>query len=79
MLEEERERSKEMLQMQQRRTYCKGLWRKIVNEEMKDSRRIRWRRQWEKRQKTGFWRKSWVGMVQEISPVNSQNKYVIPN
>ena len=28
---------------------------------------------------TRFWRWSWVGMVQEISPVNSQSKYIIPN
>ena len=40
MLEEERERNKKMFQVQQRRTHCKGLEREVVNEEMKDSRRI---------------------------------------
>ena len=49
------------------------------NEKIKDSRGIRrWRQQQEKKE-TGFWRRSWVGMVQVISLVNSQNKYVIPN
>ena len=47
---------------------------------MKESERIRWRK-WQRKegQETEFWRKSWVGTVQEISSVNSQNKYVIPN
>ena len=40
-IKEERERSQEVFQMQQRETYCKRLQREIVNEEIKDSRRIR--------------------------------------
>ena len=33
----------------------------------------------EKDKKTEFWKRSQVGTVQEISLVNSQNKYIIPN
>ena len=65
-----------MFQMQQRRIHHQGLQRKTINEETKDLRENKW---WREEHKTGFWRRSWVGIVQEISPVNSQNKYVIPN
>ena len=51
--------------------------RNAINEETQDLRRIGWQRQ--QREKTGFWRRSQVDIVQEISYVNSQNKYIIPN
>ena len=47
------------------------------NEEMKSTGEFRQRRQG---QGTGFWQRSRVGTVQEISHVNSQNnKYIILN
>jgi len=47
---------------------------------MKDSGKVRQQRKQRKGDKeTEFWRQSRVGMVQEIFPVNSQSKYIIPN
>ena len=47
------------------------------NEEEEGSGGIgQWRQQG---RREGFWQRSWVGVVQEISHVNSQNKYIIPN
>ena len=50
--------------------------READNEEKEGPGRIRWRKQEEQE---GFWQRSQVGMVQEISYVKSQNKYIIPN
>jgi len=53
------------------------LQKQAGNEEEKSTGRIRRGRQ--RGQGTGFWRRSQVGTVREISHVNSQNKYIIPN
>ena len=79
MLEEEREENLEMFQIQQRRVHSQELQRKEIDEETKELGKIRGWRQWREGQEIGFWRRSWVGTVWEISPVNSKNKYVIPN
>ena len=64
--------------MRQERAYCQRLQKKAEDEDTKDTRRgVRRRRQ--EQQGAGFWRRSRVGTVQEISHVNSQNKYIIPN
>ena len=63
--------------MWKRRAYCKRLQREADDEEIKDSGGTRWGRRQERR--VGFWQRSQVGMVQEISHVNFQNKYIIPN
>ena len=76
MLEEESERNKEMLQIWQERTYHQELQRKTINEEIKD---LRENGQWRGGHKTGFWRRSQVGTVLEISSVKFHNKYIIPN
>jgi len=52
------------------------LQRKTINEETKD---LRGNKRQRGGHKTEFWRRSRVGMVQEISPVKSHNKYIIPN
>jgi len=52
------------------------LQKKTINEETKD---IRGNKQQRRGYKTEFWRRFQVGTVQEISPVKSHNKYIIPN
>ena len=79
ILEEEREGNLKIFQIWQRKAHSQRLQIKAINEEMEDSRGIRQWRQWRERQKTEFWRRSQVGMVQEIFSVNFQNKYIIPN
>ena len=65
--------------MQEERAYRQGLQREADDEETQDTRR-RTRRRGQERQGAGFWRRSQVGTVQEISHVNSPtNKYIIPN
>ena len=64
--------------MREERIYHQGLQRKADDEETQDTRR-RIRRRRQEQQGAGFWRRSRVGTVQEISHVNSQNKYIIPN
>ena len=65
-----------MLQMWQGRTYCQRLQRKVDDKEEKGLGRIR---QWRWEEKGGFWQRSRVGIVWEISHIKSQNKYIIPN
>jgi len=64
--------------MRQEGAYCQRLQREADDKEEKGPRRIRQQRRQEKR--AGFWQRSRVGTVQEISHVNSQNnKYIILN
>ena len=65
-----------MLQMWQGRAYHQRLQRKADNEKEKGLGRIR---QWRWEERGEFWQRSQVGMVQEISHVKFQNKYIIPN
>ena len=76
MLEAERERNEKMLQMWQERTHCQRLQRKVISEETEDLKGNRWQKE---EHKIGFWRRSWVGIVWEISLIKSYNKYIIPN
>ena len=63
--------------MQQEGAYCQRVQKQTDDEETKSIGGFRQRRQ---EQGTGFWQRSQVGMVQEISHVNSQNnEYIILN
>ena len=54
MLKEKRKENSEMFQIQQRRAHSQELQRKAINEEIKDSKEIRWWRWKREEQKTGF-------------------------